>query len=71
MKPLNVVAFALVIIGALNWGLVGALKFNLVHAIFGDSALSSIVYTLVGLAGIVLAVQAVAMPKKLTHAAAA
>jgi uncharacterized membrane protein YuzA (DUF378 family) len=70
MKPLNVVAFALVIIGALNWGLVGALKFNLVHALFGDGALSSIVYTLVGLSGVVLAVQAAAMPKKLARASA-
>ena len=44
---------ALVIIGALNWGLVGALQFNLVEAIFGaGSGLSRVIYVLVGLAGI-------------------
>ncbi len=44
---------ALVIIGALNWGLVGALQLNLVEAIFGSSsALTRVIYVLVGLAGI-------------------
>lgn len=45
---------ALVIIGALNWGLVGALQLNLVDQIFGaGSGLSRVIYVLVGLAGIV------------------
>lgn len=56
MKNLSVldwVAIVLVIVGAVNWGLVGALSFDLVKAIFGDmTALSRIVYVLVGLAGI-------------------
>lgn len=44
----------LVIIGALNWGLVGALQLNLVDQIFGaGSGLSRVIYVLVGLAGIV------------------
>lgn len=44
---------ALVIIGALNWGLVGVLQFNLVEQIFGSgSALTRVIYVLVGLAGI-------------------
>lgn len=44
----------LVIIGALNWGLVGALQINLVDQIFGaGSGLSRVIYVLVGLAGIV------------------
>ncbi len=44
---------ALVIIGALNWGLVGILKFNLVAAILGDMTLASrVVYGLVGIAGL-------------------
>lgn len=44
----------LVIIGALNWGLVGALQLNLVDQIFGaGSGLSRAIYVLVGLAGIV------------------
>ena len=47
------IALALMIIGALNWGLVGAFGFDLVAAIFGEmSALSRIVYVLVGLAGL-------------------
>jgi len=45
---------ALVIIGALNWGLIGFFRFDLVAAIFGGqlTAISRIVYALVGLAGI-------------------
>ncbi len=43
----------LVIIGALNWGLVGALQFNMVDQIFGaGSGLSRVIYVLVGLAGV-------------------
>ncbi|WP_433933336.1 DUF378 domain-containing protein [Sorangium cellulosum] len=48
-------AIALVVIGAINWGLVGLFEFNVVAAIFGrDSAISRIVYVLVGLAGLYL-----------------
>lgn len=53
MKNLEVAALILVIIGGINWGLVGAFKFNLVDSIFGEgSALSRIVYVLVGLAAV-------------------
>lgn len=53
MKYLNIVAFVLVIIGAINWGLVGLLGLDLVATIFGPgSSLSRIVYVLVGLAGV-------------------
>lgn len=56
MKTLSVldyVAYILVVVGGLNWGLVGFFKFDLVAAILGDmSALSRIVYALVGLAAI-------------------
>jgi len=46
----------LVIIGGLNWGLVGFFSFDLVKAIFGDmTALSRLVYDLVGLSAIVVA----------------
>ena len=49
------VALVLVIIGGLNWGLVGLFDFNLVATIFGDnSALSRIIYTLVGLSALYL-----------------
>ncbi len=53
MRALNVTALVLVIVGAINWGLVGLLDLNLVAAIFGiDSVLSNIVYILVGIAGL-------------------
>ena len=50
---LDKIALILVIIGALNWLLVGILSFDLVAAIFGSGAiLSRIIYTLIGVAGI-------------------
>jgi len=52
-STLDWIAFALVIIGAINWGLVGAFDFNLVTEIFGaNSAISSIVFIAVGIAGL-------------------
>lgn len=46
-------ALVLVIIGALNWGLIGLFRFDLVATLFGGQAsmLSRIVYSLVGIAG--------------------
>jgi hypothetical protein len=61
MKAVTVIALVLVIVGALNWGLVGAFKFNLVQALFGDSILAALVYILVGLSGIVLTIRAATM----------
>lgn len=54
MKALNYIALVLVVIGALNWALIGLFQFDLVGAIFGGmtSMLSRIIFTLVGLAGI-------------------
>lgn len=50
MKTLDVIAAALLVVGGLNWGLVGLLDFDLVATLFGDgSPLARIVYTLVGL----------------------
>lgn len=47
------IVFTLLVIGALNWGLVGAFDFNLVDQILGvDTAATRIIYSLVGLAGI-------------------
>jgi len=52
---LDWVAFILVIVGAVNWGLVGLFSLDLVEAIFGSVAwLATIVYVLVGLAGLYL-----------------
>ena len=49
MTAINKITQLLLIIGGLNWGLVGLLEFDLVAAIFGEmSLLSRIVYTLVG-----------------------
>lgn len=57
MKTFDVLAAVLVVVGALNWGLVGTLKFDLVSALFGATIISSIVYALVGMAGLYQAVQ--------------
>jgi uncharacterized protein len=49
MKAINLVTLLLVVVGGLNWGLVGLFSFDLVAAIFGSgSLLSRIVYVLVG-----------------------
>lgn len=57
MPTVNVIAMILLIVGGLNWGLVGLFNFDLVAAIFGGtpgthSTLSRIVYVLVGLAAL-------------------
>jgi len=53
MEIINKIACALVIIGALNWGLVGFFNFDLVAFLFGmGSFLSMIVYDLVGISAI-------------------
>ncbi len=53
MKIIDKIALALVIIGAINWLLVGAFNFNLVDTIFGAmSILSRIIYILVGISGL-------------------
>jgi len=52
-NPVDLIALILVIVGGLNWGLVGLFNFDLVAAIFGaGSTLSKIVYILVGLAAL-------------------
>ena len=57
MNALGWVCMILVLIGALNWGLVGLFDFDLVGTIFGDmTALSRIVYTVVGIAAVVMIV---------------
>jgi hypothetical protein len=45
-------AWVLVVIGAINWGLVGVANLNLVEAILGLGTLTQVVYILVGLAGL-------------------
>ncbi|MEN6463666.1 MAG: DUF378 domain-containing protein [Syntrophaceae bacterium] len=54
---LDWIAIALIIIGGINWGLIGFFRFDLVAAILGDmSALSRIIYALVGIAALVFLV---------------
>jgi uncharacterized membrane protein YuzA (DUF378 family) len=53
MKTLDYIALVLVVIGAVNWGLIGFFSFDLVRVIFGDMTLiSRIVYALVGISGL-------------------
>jgi Uncharacterized conserved protein len=53
MKALNIITLALLIVGGLNWGLVGLFSFDLVAAIFGaGSLLARIVYILVGVSAV-------------------
>ncbi|OLS34639.1 DUF378 domain-containing protein [Bacillus sp. MRMR6] len=55
MSTIQRIALILTIIGAINWGLIGFFQFDLVASIFGgqDSALSRIIYGLVGIAGLI------------------
>ena len=54
MQTLQKVALALIIIGAINWGLIGFFDFNLVESLFGvESILPSIVYAIVGICGLI------------------
>lgn len=65
MKILYWVALVLLIVGGLNWGLVGLFKFDLVATIFGDmSILSRVVYDLVGISALVVAIMAFMKGKK-------
>lgn len=53
MKVIDTIALILIIIGAINWGLVGIFNFNLVEAIFGGiSVITRIIYILVGISGL-------------------
>ena len=50
---LDIVALILIIIGAINWGLSGFFRFDLIASLFGQlSAISRIIYAIVGIAGI-------------------
>lgn len=53
METLQKICLALTIVGAINWGLIGLFDFNLVEFIFGQDALARIIYSLVGIAGII------------------
>jgi len=66
MRKFDVATIALVVVGALNWGLVAIAEFDLVAELFGmtfgeTSAITRIVYGLVGLSGLYLAARAGAL----------
>lgn len=62
LNAVDKLAYVLVVVGGLNWGLVGAFDYNLVDSLFGaGSALSRVVYVLVGLAALEMLYRMVAM----------
>lgn len=53
MKTLKIITFILTVIGAVNWGLIGLFRFDLVASIFGEmSYITRIIYSLVGFSGL-------------------
>lgn len=71
MKTLNALTLVLIIVGGINWGLVGLAKFDLVATVLGaGSILSNIVYTLVGISALFQALR-LATPAKALSAGAA
>lgn len=65
LNALDWIALALLVIGGINWGLVGLFQFDLVANIFGgqDALLSRIVYVLVGLSAVFVAIDAFSFEK--------
>ncbi len=59
MKTIDVIAAVLLVVGGLNWGLVGVAQFDLVATLFGggDAILARVVYVLVGVAAVYQAAQ--------------
>ena len=65
MKALDITAAILLVVGGLNWGLVGMANLDLVAALFGaGSILAKVVYTLVGLAAVYQAASLRAIQKR-------
>ena len=57
MKTFDLITFVLVIIGGLNWGLLGIFSFDLITFIFGDiSPLNRVIYILIGLSALYYAI---------------
>ena len=58
MKSMDVIVATLLVVGGLNWGLVGLLRFDLVATLFGDATmLSRLVYSVVGLCALYQVIQ--------------
>lgn len=68
MKALNAITLILLVVGGLNWGLVGLFDFDLVAALFGaGSFLSRLVYILVAVSAVWQLVQLVAAPGRVAR----
>ena len=53
MKTIDYISLLIVIIGAINWGLIGIFQFDLIRVIFGNMSLvSRVIYTIVGICGL-------------------
>ena len=52
MSAIDWVSYVLLVVGGLNWGLVGFFDFNLVESLFGEGTFTAIVYDLVGLSAL-------------------
>jgi uncharacterized membrane protein YuzA (DUF378 family) len=53
METLQKISLVFTIIGAINWGLIGAFNLNLVTTLFGESMLTNLVYIIVGICGLI------------------
>ncbi len=53
METLQKMSLVFTIIGALNWGLIGAFNFNLVTTLFGETMLTNLIYIIVGICGLI------------------
>ncbi len=69
MKAADIIAAVLLVIGGLNWGLVGLFQFDLVAGLFGGSDMTAarIVYALVGLAALYQAIQVKGIQSRWCH----
>jgi uncharacterized membrane protein YuzA (DUF378 family) len=63
MSTVDWIAWVLVVLGAVNWGLVGAANLNLVETVVGSGSLAQVVYILVGLGGLYMLWMAVSKKK--------
>ncbi len=53
MQVIQKIALIFTIVGALNWGLIGFLDFNLVESLFGNEMLERVVYSIVGVCALI------------------
>jgi uncharacterized protein len=71
IKRLEPVWLALVVVGALNWGMVGLFEFNLVEEIFGAGTVADVIYVIVGIAGLMMVPKLLEEVRLGTHRTAA